>query len=65
MTFKDKEKHPWSCDISRGDIQCPYVTLQITGGYLNCTWKVGHLTVGLPMKFATISQPHHLKENGY
>ena len=41
MLFKEKEKHPWSCDMSKGDVQCPFVTPN-GDGYLNCTWKIGH-----------------------
>jgi hypothetical protein len=41
MLFEDKEKHPWSCDLSRGDTQCPFVTSR-RDGFANCTWKAGH-----------------------
>jgi hypothetical protein len=41
MKSDEKQKHLWNCDMSRGDTQCPYVTPN-GGGYLNCTWRVGH-----------------------
>lgn len=41
MTSKEKQTHPWSCDLSRGDIQCTFVTPH-DEGYLNCTWRQGH-----------------------
>lgn len=42
MTAAEKLKHPWSCDVSRGDIQCPFVYRQCAGGYLSCAWRSGH-----------------------
>ena len=42
MTSEEKDKHEWSCDMSRGDQQCPYWTAQGAESYLRCTWKVGH-----------------------
>ena len=41
MKFEEKQKHPWSCDMSRGNVQCPFVTPH-SEGYLCCTWKIGH-----------------------
>jgi hypothetical protein len=41
MKFTEKQLHPWVCDMRRGDVQCPYVTM-LTSSYQCCTWKVGH-----------------------
>jgi hypothetical protein len=43
MKFEEKQKHAWWCDVSRGDVQCPYVIPNFSGdGYLCCTWREGH-----------------------
>lgn len=47
MTHEEKQQHPWACDLSKGDEQCPYVTLNgsrfyTDSGYLNCVWKKDH-----------------------
>jgi len=42
MRFVDKQKHPWVCDVSRGDVQCTFVLLHRGDGFLCCTWKAGH-----------------------
>ena len=41
MTQKEKFIHHWSCDMSRGDVQCDFVS-PCDGGHLNCTWRKGH-----------------------
>ena len=42
MTFEEKHAHSWACDLSRGDVQCPFVTPHGDDGHLNCMWKTGH-----------------------
>jgi hypothetical protein len=41
MKFTEKQLNPWSCDISRGDRQCPFVSFT-ADGFTCCNWKVGH-----------------------
>lgn len=41
MKFKEKQRHPWFCDMRRGDVQCKFVA-RFGNGYLNCTWREGH-----------------------
>ena len=44
MTSDEKLAHPWSCNVSRGDKQCPYILPYSDGspGGLHCCWKEGH-----------------------
>jgi len=32
----------WDCDLSRGDVQCPFVTANGTDGVLCCGLREGH-----------------------
>ena len=41
MAYGEKCRHPWKCDMSRGDVQCDFVNPSGCG-YLCCTWKKGH-----------------------
>lgn len=41
MTSDEKRAHRWHCDLSRGDVQCPFVT-QHGSGVLCCCWRAGH-----------------------
>jgi hypothetical protein len=41
MIDAEKCAHPWRCDLSRGDEQCPFVTPNGTG-FLSCVWRSGH-----------------------
>jgi len=43
MKFEEKERHPWCCNLSRGDRPCRWVFPQSGGdSFLCCTWKEGH-----------------------
>lgn len=42
MTFEEKCRDPRSCDISKGDTQCPYVISRDEDHYTCCTFKEGH-----------------------
>lgn len=43
MTSDEKMNHEWSCDLSRGDMQCPYITPHgFDDGHLCCCFRIGH-----------------------
>jgi hypothetical protein len=33
---------PWNCDLTRGDVQCKYVTENGDDGFLCCMYREGH-----------------------
>lgn len=41
MKYEQKATHPWACDLSRGDAQCPYVSPR-SDSLMRCCWKAGH-----------------------
>lgn len=41
MLDVEKRSHYWSCDVSRGDVQCPYIS-RYHGGFWNCVWRENH-----------------------
>jgi hypothetical protein len=42
-TAKEKGAHPWSCDTSKGDTQCGFMTPNDDDdNFLHCCWRAGH-----------------------